>query len=255
MRPIPPFTRYQEKILEHYYASPLRAEAEWTCPRAEGFLFAVACEPELVMPHEWLPVLMSEGASGPTSEQELEGVAEALLSLHNWIESAIAKIEIAVPETCLPSPESPAGFDRGSPVSEWSNGFISGCDWLGASEWHDFVPESKDLALGALLITLSFFANRAMAETFFEEVGKPHGVESFESMVAVMAGEFGGAAAEYGMVALAVRTALASSSAAGEPEEPEPEPSRNAPCPCGSGKKYKTCCGKKAKGKEGEARS
>lgn len=244
MQSIPAFTPYQAKIIRHFFDNPLRSSKTWSYPKAAGFLFAVACEPEMIEPEEWLELMLGGDGERPLSDEETESIIEALLSLHAWTQTGIREAKAALPPGCSIHGDAMANFDPASDLSQWSQGFMWGHDWAGAEEWLALTPDSADNEIGALLMTMSFFSSRKLAEAFHAEAAKKPGAPSFDEMAAVMSTLLPGAVEDYGLLAFAVWQAVQEADADEEGEADQAPVSRNAPCPCGSGKKYKACCGK-----------
>jgi uncharacterized protein YecA (UPF0149 family) len=114
---------------------------------------------------------------------------------------------------------------------------VRGYSWLEES-WDVSLPEKQERNLALILMTLSFFASRRVAESFAEET-KVHDVPR---MAATFRDAFPGAMVEYAEMGRAIQRALA------EAQQPVVRPAasnvgRNDSCPCGSGLKYKKCCG------------
>ena len=103
------------------------------------------------------------------------------------------------------------------------------------------MPEELADELGSILMTLSFFSSRAMAEGFHAE--NTTGEQSLEAMADAIHRVVPAAVAQYAHMGRSIATVLAGQDA----EAPEPTRKatvgRNDPCPCGSGKKYQRCCG------------
>jgi uncharacterized protein YecA (UPF0149 family) len=122
-------------------------------------------------------------------------------------------------------------------LSQWARGFLQGHDWLG-DLWDAYTPEDLDEELGGILMVLSFFSSRRLAQAYLEEVTRKR--PTLEEFAADMLRLFPTAMESYAHLGLSIQQAL---------REHPPEPARsekaqcNAPCPCGSDKKYKKCCG------------
>ena len=73
-------------------------------------------------------------------------------------------------EIHLPSdPTSVRGnLEDDAPIAQWSCGFLLGRQWL-EELWEETVPEELDDELGSILMTLSFFSSREIAEAFHGE--------------------------------------------------------------------------------------
>ena len=102
------------------------------------------------------------------------------------------------------------------------------------------LPEELEKELDAVLMALSFFCSREIAEIFYSDAATGH--QSFEAMADAIHRVVPRAVAQYAHMGRSIATVLA------EPDWDEPERTyhakiaRNEPCPCGSGKNYKNCC-------------
>lgn len=113
-----------------------------------------------------------------------------------------------------------------------------GYDYL-AEVWNEYTPDELDEDLGALLLTLSFFASLKLAEAYHQET---KGKGSLEQLAQSVMEIFPDAMREYAHLGRSIYQARL------EAGDLEQEPSRrvkigrNDLCPCGSGKKFKKCC-------------
>ena len=101
------------------------------------------------------------------------------------------------------------------------------------------LPDDLDEELGVVLMTLSFFSSRGLAEAFHQETAaKAAFLEEFAESILGLVPD---ALAEYAHFGRAVLGGVRETAA------PAPKrmskAGRNDPCPCGSGKKFKKCCG------------
>jgi uncharacterized protein YecA (UPF0149 family) len=126
-----------------------------------------------------------------------------------------------------------------APLSQWAQGFGMGYDYL-AEVWNAFTPDELDEELGALLMTLTFFASLKLAKAFHQET---NGKSKLEQLAQAMMEIFPEAMGEYAHLGRSIYQARL------EMGDLDQEPlrhikiGRNDPCPCGSGKKFKKCCG------------
>jgi len=90
-----------------------------------------------------------------------------------------------------------------------------------------------------MLLTLSFFSSKALAETFLAETGQ----SDLEAMAQTMRRVFPDAAAEYARLGRTIHQVLLPSPGPDTGARPQQKVGRNDLCPCGSGRKYKKCCG------------
>ena len=203
---------------------------------AAGFLFAIACSPEEVDAAEWLPAVLGD---------DTDGIAEAVAlvtRLHGWISESVRERDPFLPAGIAPLEDVLENFGTGAALGRWSQGYAEGQEWM-EETWDTLLPEAADddedpeEVLGSLILVLSFFADREVAEEFHRDSRVP---DSFEAFAAEMLEEH--ADAMFDLALLGRNIAEAEEVAAQGPAQSS-KVGRNEPCPCGSGKKYKFCCG------------
>lgn len=207
-----------------------------------GFLFALACSPELVKPSEWIPLALGEEPGALGSGEDVQRIADLVMRLHNHINLQVLERSPSLPPGVEVRPEPMDNFAPGAPLSQWARGFSEGHAWL-EETWDAYLPaeadedaEDLDQALGAIMIVLGFFGGRGFAEACLEEMERP---QPLERMAPKMLEAFPDAMRELAELGRALeeiareRRTPARSAKVG----------RNVPCPCGSGRKYKHCCG------------
>jgi len=202
----------------------------------QGFLFAVASSPELVKPSDWMPIVFGDAEPEYGSIDDARIVVGELMALYNDVNSAVLAGSAALPADCTFRSEVLTNLEDDAPVSQWSRGFLRGHEWLG-DVWDAYIPSELDEEFAAMLMTLSFFASKEVAEAFCAETdGK-----NLAEMAATIKRVFPMAAAEYANLGRTIHQVVRQS----ETEAPlrDAKIGRNEPCPCGSGRKYKRCCG------------
>lgn len=134
-----------------------------------GFLFAVACAPELVRPTEWLPAVLGEEWEGFGNPDEVQHVLDLVTALYNRINLQVLERTPALPAGIVLRAEAMRNFGPEAPLGRWASGYADGQSWL-EETWNRYRPakpheaEAFDLALGRLTIVLAFFGNREFAE-------------------------------------------------------------------------------------------
>ena len=234
------FTGKEARKLEKFFSRPGRPEDAFRYREVGGFLFAVACCPEMIMPSEWLEYIFKGEGEGFVSQDEGRRITGALLSLYNLIITQVKEGKPEFPPGVTASGKAMENLEAGSPLSEWSSGFISGHNWL-SELWPENVPEELEKGLGSILLVLSFFASREIAEDFHGELGPKK--ESFEEMAANMLWILPEAMESYADMGMSIAGALEELDSMDNQSVRNVKVGRNEPCPCGSGKKYKKCCG------------
>jgi uncharacterized protein len=198
----------------------------------QGFLFAVASAPELVTPSEWIPAIFDDQQPEYESVDEATTVMSELVAVYYAINAPVREHRPALPSDCRFRDDVLANLDDNAPIAQLSRGFVQGHQWLEES-WDPYVPEELDDDVGAMLMTLSFFSSRAIAEAFCTEAKEPN----LTRLASTLRRVFPRAMAEYAGLGESIQQAI------NEANVQAAKVGRNDPCPCGSGRKYKKCCG------------
>ena len=85
------------------------------------------------------------------------------MALYNTINAAVLDPPTLLPKDCPLRDAVLANFEDDAPMAQWSRGFLRGHQWLEAL-WEETVPQELDDELGSILMTLSFFSSREIAE-------------------------------------------------------------------------------------------
>jgi len=145
-----------------------------------------------------------------------------------------------LPGDCRILPQALDNLDDSAPLARWSRGFLIGHEWL-EELWEVELPADLDEEVGAVLMTLSFFSSRSVAQAFHQEtVARTASLEALAESILHLIPD---ALAEYAHMGRSV--------IGGTEELPTSGPrrhsrtGRNDPCPCGSG--YLRCFAKAAR--------
>jgi uncharacterized protein len=226
--------------LAAFLAHPARPDGTLTYHELQGFLFTVASAPDLVRPSEWLPIIFNEHEASYATLEEAQAILGHIMTLYNDINAAVMEKRPSLPADCDVRVRALENLDDTAPLAQWARGFLMGHEWLEES-WEVELPEDWEGELGAVLMALSFFASRNLAQAFHAETGGPG--RSLEDMAESMLRVLPDALGEYAQLGRSVIPAVTG----GEMGAPKPrrvvKTGRNEPCPCGSGKKFKKCCG------------
>ena len=223
-------------FLEH----PSRPTGTLIYHELQGFLFTVISAPELVPPSEWLPIVFGDQEVDYASAEKAEAIIGQIMALYNTINAAVRDAPTLLPADCPLRDDVLANFADDAPIAQWSRGFLRGHQWL-EELWEETVPEELDDELGSILMTLSFFFSRQIAEGFHGEAAT--GDQSFEAMADAIHQVLPTAVAQYAHMGRSIAEVLVEHDADAPGLTDEPKVGRNDPCPCGSGMKYKRCCG------------
>lgn len=198
----------------------------------QGFLFTIAAAPDLVAPFEWLPFVFGAEPAGETVD-EFNIILAGVMHEYNAINEGVFAGRPTLPAGCIFLAEPLANLEPEAPISQWSQGFVTGHEWLGEL-WEQALPDDWEDEFGAILMTLSFYASRQIATALSDETGS-----TLEKMAGSLREVFIPAMEEY----VEVGRILGNRRSPGSMPPPGVKVGRNEPCPCGSGRKFKRCCG------------
>ena len=154
--------------LTHFLAEPKRPDGTLSFQELQGFLFSVACSPELIPPSAWFPVISNDEDMGFKDEAEAQRMMGLIMNLYNDINSSVLERSDSMPVGCKFQTEIEDNFDPDLAISQWSRGFMMGHDWL-AEVWDEYLPEELDGEVGSTSMVLSFFSSRRLAEMYHLE--------------------------------------------------------------------------------------
>ena len=227
--------------LTRFLSSTDRPEGTLGYYELQGFLFAIACAPELIRPSEWLPLVFNDQDAVYADMEEARSILQSLMDLYNLINTQIFTADVHLPDDITIQKLALDNIGEAALLGQWSRGFFMGHNWL-IELWDHYIPDALDKELVSSLIVLSFFSNRQLAEAYYKEIAETSG-KALNEFAAGMLAMFEDAMNSYAHMGRSIQTALAEQNQPQQPYVKEEKAGRNDPCHCGSGKKYKKCCG------------
>ena len=112
----------------------------------------------MILPSEWLPIIFGGEEAGYKSVEEAKQILNQLMALYNTVSAAVLDTPTLLPADCQLRDDVLANFEDEAPIAQWSRGFLRGHQWL-EELWEECLPEALEGALGATLMTLSFFSS------------------------------------------------------------------------------------------------
>jgi len=199
----------------------------------DGFLTALVISPEVVMPSEYMQVIIS----GETEEDDLvfENIEEAEhfyeLVVRHWnaINGTFRKGEIYMPVLA----EDDDGIVSGN---DWAKGFLKGAQ-LRFDPWAEIFDDEEH---GGVLVPILALAHEHDPDPEMRTYDEPVSPELRQDLITHM---IAGARQLYDLFEEQRQTGASDVSSGGTFRRQTPKVGRNQPCPCGSGKKFKNCCG------------
>lgn len=195
----------------------------------DGFFCALVMGPDLIMPSEYLPIVLGGGEGADRAFVNLEQANTILqLVMRHWntIAGAVERRELYLPVML----EAEAGSLQGQ---RWASGFMRGVALRRAS-WAELVQDDNESGSLFAIALLGGdvdpeFASKPMPAEHQEDLLK-HAVAGMNRIARYFAAERrAGAGARAADATVRRRSAKVG---------------RNEPCSCGSGRKYKHCCGR-----------
>jgi yecA family protein len=173
-------SRSQAAALDALLAAKARDGGPMGYCEMAGFLFAVACAPELVMPSEWIPAILGEGMDAFGSLAEVQDAMNLVMALNNHINREVLERNPKLPPGIEARKVPMDNFGPEAPLGRWAQGYSSGQMWL-EETWDAHLKDSPeslneetlDEVLGTLMMALGFFASRRFAESCIKEWENP----------------------------------------------------------------------------------
>ena len=227
------------ETLRPWLARPGRPDDAFGLAELQGFLFAVANAPRLVMPVESLPLAIGRLHPGETANHEAAAIADAMLDLYSEVSLGSLRAPDLLPPGCTFRDDPVANLEDDAPVARWSRGFRTGHQWLRESWDAAFAGEDESEVareLAYVLIALTFFSSRQVADAVCAQTGG----RTLEAVARAMVRAFPAAVAQYASFGRSLQQeALEPLPGEGGPSPAAPKD----PCPCGSGRTFERCCG------------
>lgn len=227
------FNKQQEKSLRETLEQLQGHEAVISFHQLQGFLFAVACSPELIKPSEWFDLIWLNDEPQFDNETEARDFFSQVVSLAVYI------AERAQQRRFLPF-DSIYSERWQNELAEWCEGLLMGHQYL-EDVWLITIDDVNDIAMtddiDASLNLAATFADAASARqlSFDGEVdlGSDHLAQAYElfSKVLNTYATMGGIWADGSWDFNAEQLFLALEPVA-----------HDEPCPCGSGIHFSSCC-------------
>jgi len=197
----------------------------------DGLFCALIASPALVMPHEYLPVILGGTLGEGGMLGDLAGVQEMMgLLMRLW--NAIAH-EFEHETFHVAHRDEPG--EGGVPGRAWARGYMHGIR-LAPEGWNRILQDEREELVRYIPIVAGEVDPAWPKEPLTEE-----------QLNAMWTDMLAGAARAFRYFkedrATYAHQAAARRSQREPYERADPKVGRNDPCPCGSGKKYKRCCG------------
>jgi len=208
----------------------------------DGLFCALIASPALVMPSQYLPVILAgDPEKSPAFADSKDATDTLSLLIRYW--NSTAEDFRNGDHLHLPYLQDPATDDI--PGRDWARGFMRGTR-LAAGGWDRlFKDDEEGMAIAIPLVAgeidpewpkepLSAAKSDELLQWMFASAARAYRYFEADRRELAQQGHFDGATQADDYLETYVR--------------PERKTGRNVPCPCGSGKKFKKCCGSPDRG-------
>jgi uncharacterized protein len=223
-----PLTEDDVDLLEELLESEAFKGEAMLLDELQGFFCGISSGPDLVLPSEWIPVVLGDEPAYQ-SDAQAEEVLDLLMRFYNQVVTDLE--DGRGPDLILyPVDEGSDQYD----YAPWADAYLLGTE-MGPTRWLDAAGEHTE-ELAELLETF-FLLNGSLKDDVFKS-GEQWMSDAAEDRALRTAER------ELPGVVLAIREFWKAKSAHPEPIVRDSEKvGRNEACPCGSGRKFKQCCG------------
>jgi uncharacterized protein len=200
--------------------------------KLDGFLAALICGPDTVLPSEYLPVIWGDNIvlENTFKAQPLLRDFLALIMRHwNVIADTLHSGDVYLPLLL----EDVRGVSH---ANDWANGFLRGME-LRKESWVDLLTDEQK---GGWLVPIFALAHENSLDEVMRPYKEPVGAEMREKLIVGAAAGVTGIYRHFQTLRSHQTQTLDEMSTF---RRTTPKIGRNDPCPCGSGKKFKQCCG------------
>jgi uncharacterized protein len=199
----------------------------------DGFLAALICGPDTVLPSEYLPVIWGDRLvlEDTFKAQPLLRDFLSLIMRHwNAIADTLHSGDVYLPLLL----EDENGISR---ANDWANGFLRGIE-LRKNDWADLLNDEQH---GGWLVPIFALAHENNLDEVMRPYKEPVSTEMREKLIVGAAAGVKKIYRHFQSQRSLENPSLGNMSTF---RRTMPKIGRNDPCPCGSGKKFKQCCGK-----------
>lgn len=223
-------------FLSQFLGAAQRPRGTLNYNELRGFLYSVACAPEVIGAREWLPLVFNDQDADYADMDEAMTVVRAVLDLHQLASAEVSAGKVSLPEDIAIRTPALENVGEAAALGQWSRGFFLGHNWL-IELWNQLTPKALDKELRSSLMVLSFFSGPVLAEALYKQTPGAREATMAE-FAASQLERFDEAMYRYARLGHVIQTALA---APGDPPRAEGL-ERGDPCPCGSGRAFAKCC-------------
>ena len=193
----------------------------------DGFLAALICGPETVLPSEYLPKIWGDEPAFDSQSVVRESL---LLIMRHW--NAICHNVQSDGEFLPVLLNDESGV---APANDWATGFMRGVD-MRRDSWLALMDDDDH---AGVLIPIMALAYEHHPDPEMRPYKEPMSIERREQLIVGVAASV---PAIYRYFAAERKVEAGKLSSVRTMRRDAPKVGRNQPCPCGSGKKFKHCC-------------
>lgn len=226
--------------LRSFLDSADRPDDTFTYNELLGFLYTIACSPEMIPPSDWVPMIFANEEANYHDADEANIITETIMILYGQCNQQVLDGNPAVPLSCAPALPVMDNFCDESPLAQWANGFLVGHSYL-EDVWGSLIQNEWEDELGSCLMVLSFFADIKLAEAYSEEALSEE--RSLEQLAESVLKVFDDAITSYAHMGRALYIAMLELGQEDKEQMMAEYVEQGKLCPCGSEERFSNCCG------------
>lgn len=182
-----------------------RPDKTMNYPMLHGFMFAIACSPELLPPSAWLPYVFNHSNPKYKNEEEQQSIEANIQVVLETIREQLSMNMVTLPPVFHPAEEMMDNFDEESFYAHWGRGLLMGHNVL-SDIWDTYLPEEGKSQQKVCFNALTFFSSKAHAKKLCQ-AAKIDDL-TIETMAETVVENFQLAMRNYANIAISVQKAI-----------------------------------------------
>lgn len=188
-----------------FLVSDERPEKTMNYPMLHGFMFAIACSPELLPPASWLPYVFNHADPKYANEEEKQSIESDIHVVLETIRDQLAMNMVILPPVFHPAETIMENFDDDAFYANWAKGMLIGHNTL-SDIWDVYLPEEGKAQLLISLNALTFFSSLQHATQLCDAIKMDD--LTIETMAETVLENFQLAMRNYANIAISVQSAI-----------------------------------------------
>ena len=193
------------KTLAKFLVANKRPKQTMNYPTLHGFLFVIACSPEMIASNQWLPYVFNHSDPAYKNQNQKHQIETAIQQELDAINSQINEESLHFPAVFQAAEQTMDNFAEDAFHAHWGRGVVFGHNIL-SELWNSYLPEEVRTQQQLCLNTLTFFSDKNHAKLIVQGM-KIENLD-LETMAESVLDNFELAMNRYADISLALRSAI-----------------------------------------------